>query len=538
MRWLIAWFALLSGSLTAQDFDILIQNGKVVDGTGSPSFHGDLAIKGGRIAALGKLKNKTAARTIDANGLVVAPGFIDMHNHSDNAVLIDGDAQSMIRMGVTSMILGEGDSMAPTARFPRFTDYFSALLKSGVSTNIGSYLGSSTVFTAAHGNRQGPASAAEIDKMRDIVRQAMQDGALGISTSLHQPPGYWISINELVEMVKVAAEYGGAYATHIRDEGETVFQAVSEAIEIARRTGAPVDILHLKIAHQKLWGQMPELIGLIQNARNEGLDVQAHLYPYTVGQNAGLTNIIPPWAHDGGNEAMLARLKDPSLRARLEKEITNGIPGWYNHYTAVGSDWSRIQIAGVSNPAYQKYVGKRVSEMIADKKKPWLDVLFEALIDNHGAVPCLYYQQLEQDMNYAMKQPFVSFGSDGSAMNADTEKARSPHPRSYGTYARVLGRYVREQKLITLEEAVRKATSHNAAKVRLYDRGILRSGMWADVAVFNPNTIIDKATFENPHQYAAGIEYVFVNGKIVLDRGKHTGARPGAILNGPGKAPL
>jgi N-acyl-D-amino-acid deacylase len=526
---------LLAGCLAAQDFDILIQNGKIVDGTGSPAFHGDLGINGGKIAAMGKLMNKTAGRAIDARGLVVAPGFIDMHNHSDTAVLTDGNSQSMIRMGVTSMILGEGDSAAPSARFPRFTDYWAAVLKGGVSTNVGSYLGSSAVFTAAHGNKEGPATPVEVQKMREIVQQAMQDGAFGISTSLHQPPGFWISTDELVAMVKVAAESGGVYSTHIRDEGETVFKAVSEAIDIARRGGTPVDILHLKIAHQKLWGQMPELIGLIQNARNEGLDVQAHLYPYTVGQNAGLRNIIPPWAHEGGNEAMLKRLRDPSLRARLEKDISNGIPGWYNHYTAVGSDWSRIQIGGVSNPAYQKYVGKRVSELIADKKRPWLDVLFETLIDNNGAVPALYYQQMEEDMNYAMKQPFVSFGSDGSAMNVDTEGARSPHPRSYGTYARIMRRYVREQKLLTLEEAVRKATSHNAAKVRLYDRGILRPGMWADVTVFNPDTIIDKATFEKPHQYSVGVEYVVVNGRIVLDQGRHTGARPGAILYGPGK---
>src|SRR5262245_7975153 len=528
-------FALLTGALAAQDFDILIQNGRIVDGTGSPSFHGDLGIKDSKVVALGKLPGRTAARTIDAKGLVVAPGFVDMHNHSDTAVLTDGNAQSMIRMGVTSMILGEGESMAPSERYPRLNDYWTALLKGGVSTNIGSYLGSSTVFTSAHGNKEGPATPAEVQKMRDIVASAMRDGALGISTSLHQPPGYWISTNELVEMVKVAVQYGGSYSTHIRDEGETVFQAVSEGIEIARRTGAPTDFLHFKIAHQKLWGQMPELIGLIQNARNEGLDVQAHIYPYTVGQNAGLRNIIPPWAHDGGNDAMLARLKDPSLRARLEHDITQGIPGWYNHYTAVGSDWSRIQIGGVANPAYQKYVGKRVSEMFADMKMPWLDALFKALIDNNGAIPALYYQQLEQDMNYAMKQPFVSFGSDGSAMNAETERARSPHPRAYGTYARVLGRYVREQKRISLEDAVRKMTGHNAAKVRLYDRGLLRQGMWADVTIFNPDTIIDKATFENPHQYAVGIEYVIVNGKVVLDRGKHTGARPGAILYGPGK---
>jgi N-acyl-D-amino-acid deacylase len=466
----------------------------------------------------------------------VAPGFIDMHNHSDTAVLTDGNAQSMIRMGVTSMILGEGSSAAPSANFPRFTDYWAALLKKGVSTNIGSYVSSSVVFTTAHGNKEGPATAAEIEKMRQIVHQAMQDGALGVSTSLHQPPGFWISTDELVEMVRAAAEYGGIYSTHIRDEGETVFKAVSEAIEIARRGGTQVDILHLKIAHQKLWGQMPELIGLLQNARTEGLDVQAHIYPYTVGQNAGLRNIIPPWAHEGGNETMLKRLKDPSLRSRLEKDITQGIPGWYNHYTAVGSDWSRIQIGGVADPAYQKYVGKRVSELIADKKKPWLDVLFETLIDNKGAVPALYYQQTEQDMNYAMKQPFVSFGSDGTAMNVEKAGRLSPHPRSYGTYARILGRYVRDLKVLTLEEAVRKATSHNAAKVRIFDRGLLRPGMWADVAVFNSQTVMDKATFENPHQYAVGFEYVIVNGKLVIDRGQHTGARPGAILYGPGKS--
>jgi N-acyl-D-aspartate/D-glutamate deacylase len=232
---------------------------------------------------------------------------------------------------------------------------------------------------------------------------------------------------------------------------------------------------------------------------------------------------------------MLKRLKDPLLRARLEKDITQGIPGWYNHYTAVGSDWSRIQIGGVANPSYQKYVGKRVSELIADKKKPWLDVLFETLIDNKGAVPALYYQQTEEDMTYAMRQPFVSFGSDGSAMNVDTARGISPHPRSYGTYGRILGRYVRDLKILTLEEAVRKATSHNAAKIHIFDRGVLRPGLWADVTVFNPDTVIDKATFENPHQYAAGFEYVIVNGTIVLDQGKHTGARPGAILYGPGK---
>jgi len=362
----------------------------------------------------------------------------------------------------------------------------------------------------------------------------MEDGALGVSTSLHQAPGFWISTDELVEMAKAAGEYGGIYSSHIRSEGEEVFDSVSEAIQVGRRAGVPVDILHLKIAHQKLWGQMPELIGVIQNARSQGVDVEANIYPYTAGQNAGLLNIIPPWAHEGGTAEMLKRLADPSLRARLEHDITQGIPGWYNHYTAVGSDWSRIQIVSVQNPEYRKYVGKRVSEMIADKKKPWLDVLFQALIDNRGAIPALYYHHKEEDMQYALKMPFVSIGTDGSAMTADAGSRGSPHPRSFGTFARLMGRYVRDEKVLTLEDAVRKATSANARKVRLYDRGVLRPGMWADVTVFNPETIADKATYENPYQYAVGVSYVIVNGKLVIDGARHTGARPGAILYGPG----
>lgn len=518
--------------LAAQDFDLLIRNGKIVDGTGNPWFHGDVAIKDGRIAALGKLTGKTASRTIDATGLAVTPGFIDMHNHSDDAVLQDGNAESMVRMGVTSMIFGEGSSAAPTDEFLRFRDYWAATRKSGVSTNIGSYVGSGLVYAAARGTKPGPATPAEVEKMRAIVRQAMEDGALGVSTSLHQPPGFWTSTDELVEMAKVAAEYGGIYSSHVRDEGATVFEAISEAIEVARRANTTVDLLHLKIAHYKLWGQMPELIGVIENARKQGVDVQAHIYPYTAGQNAGLRNIIPPWAHEGGTDAMLKRLQDPSLRQRLVKEITEGIPGWYNHYEACGSDWSRIQIVSVANPQYEKYVGKRMSEAIADIGKPWIDVLFQMLIDNKGAVPALYYHHTEQDMTYAMKQPFVSFGSDGRA--ATVNVPGRPHPRYFGTYARIMGRYVREQKLITLEEAVRKATSQNAAKVRLYDRGLLRPGMWADVTVFNPETIIDRATFEHPQQYATGVEYVIVNGQVVIDKGEHTGARPGAVLYGPG----
>ena len=532
----VAVVILLSAAFAAsQEFDILIHDGRIADGSGNPAVHGDIGIKDGRIAAMGKLAGRRAVRSIDAKGLIVSPGFIDMHNHSDESVLTDGNAESMVRMGVTSMILGEGSSSAPTPKFPRFRDYWGAVLKGGVSTNVGSYVGSGLIFGAAHGSKPGPATAGEIEKMREMIRQAMEDGAFGVSTSLHQTPGFWISQDELVEMAKVAGAYGGIYSSHIRTEGEEVFEAVSEAIQVGKRAGVPVDILHLKIAHQKLWGQMPELIGVIQNARNQGVDVEANIYPYTAGQNAGLTNIIPPWAHEGGTEAMLKRLADPALRARLERDITQGIPGWYNHYTAVGNDWSRIQIVSVSHPDYRKYIGKRVSEMVADRKKPWLDVLFESLIDNRGAIPALYYHHKEEDMQYALKTPFVSIGTDGSAMKAETGSRGSPHPRSFGTFARLFGRYVRDEKLLTLEDAVRKASSANARKVRLFDRGLLRPGMWADVTVFDPATIADKATYENPYQYAVGVQYVIVNGKLVIDRGQHTGARPGAILYGPGK---
>ena len=478
--------------------------------------------------------NKTATRTIDAQGLVVSPGFFDMHNHSDNALLTDGDAMSFITQGVTAVVLGEGNSQAPSERFPRFTDYWKALGQKGISLNVASYVGAGQVFTTVHGMKAGPLTPAEIEKERVYVRQAMEDGALGVCSMLGFPPGFWETTDELTEMAKVAGQYGGTYASHIRDEGATVMKALSEAIEIGRRANVPVDILHLKIAYEKLWGQMPEVIGLLQNARNEGLDVQAHIYPYTAGQN-NLSAIIPPWAQEGGRDAMFKVIRDPAQREHLVHDIENGLGDWYDHYVAVGKDWSRMQPVSFSNPAYKKYDGKRMNEIIADMKMPPLDALFKILLDNNGSVGTIYFHHSEQDMTYAMKTPFVSFGSDGTAVRNDGPLgAGSPHPRYYGTYPRIFGLYVREQHIITLEEAVRKATSANAGKVRVWDRGILRPGLWADVTVFNPDTIIDKATFQDPHQYSVGVEYVVVNGKLVLDKGKHTGVHSGTVIYGPG----
>jgi N-acyl-D-aspartate/D-glutamate deacylase len=536
MKFGLLWLS-LAAVASGQDFDLLIRGGTIVDGTGNPSYLGDVGIKSGRIAAMGRLAGKTAARTIDAAGLTVAPGFIDIHNHSDNTIVQDGNAQSMVRQGVTSMIFGEGGSAAPSRRWADFNAYFAQLLKQGISTNVGTYVGSSEIWTFVHGEKAGPPSKDELDRMRALVREAMQQGALGVASSLSGPPGSWIDTDTLVAMCEVAGQFGGIYSTHMRTEGRGVFESVAEAIEIGRRAKVPVDIIHLKIAEHEMWGQMPELTATIAAARARGQDVHANVYPYRAGQN-NLASIIPPWAHEGGAQAMIARLKDPALRPRLEDEINHGIKGtnWYNHYTATGG-WEGMLLVSLSNPQYKKFEGKRMSEVIAAMGKPGIETLFDLLINNNGSVPTVYFHHSEDDMRYALRQPWVSIGSDGTAVTTEGELAHgNPHPRYFGTFPRVLGRYVREEKVITMEEAIRKMTSANAAKIHQYDRGLLRPAMAADVTVFNAATIIDNATYDKPHQYATGVEYVIVNGKVVLDQGKHTGARPGAILYGPGKS--
>jgi len=523
---------------SAQDFDLVIRGGRIVDGTGNPAYVGDVAIRQGKIVAMGRLQGLAAARTIDATGLTVAPGFIDIHNHSDFSIIQDGNAQSMIRQGVTSMIFGEGGSAAPSKRYKDFDAYFAQAIKQGISTNIGSYVGSSEIWTSVHGQKAGPPSAEELNGMRALVREAMEQGALGVASSLSGPPGSWIDTDTLVAMSEVASRYGGIYSTHMRTEGRGVFESVAEAIEIGRRANLPVDIIHLKIAEHEMWGQMPELTATIAAARARGQDVQANVYPYRAGQN-NLSSIIPPWAHEGGSQALIARLQDPALRPRLENEINHGIAGtnWYNHYTATGS-WEGMLLVSLSNPKYKQFEGKRMSEVIRATGKPGIETLFELLINNNGSIPTVYFHHNEDDMRYALKQPWVSIGSDGTAVTTEGPLASgNPHPRYFGTFPRVLGRYVREEKVITLEEAIRKMTSANAAKIHQYDRGLLRPGMAADLTVFNAGTIIDNATYEKPHQYASGVEFVIVNGKMVLEHGKHSGARPGAILWGPGKKP-
>jgi N-acyl-D-amino-acid deacylase len=534
--------------VVAQDADLLIRDGRIVDGTGNPSFIGDIAIRGNRIAAMGHLAAMPAKRLVDAHELTVAPGFIDIHNHSDYTLIADGDAQSMIRQGVTSMILGEGESAGPiggkqsvssrrvllsrgTPDWNDLAGYFARLLRQGVSTNVGSYVGSSQIWTFVRGEQAGPPTKEELEQMRVLVQQAMKQGALGVSSSLSGPPGSWIDTETLVAMCQAAAPYGGSYSTHMRTEGRGVFESVAEAIDIARRAHVPLDIIHLKIADHTMWGQMPELIATIARAREQGVQVQANVYPYRAGQN-DLATIIPPWAHEGGALALIARLKNPALRPRIEREILEGIPGsnWYDHYLATGG-WDGMLLVSLSDPDYKHFEGMRMNQVIAAMNKPPMAVLFELLEKNGGSVPTVYFHHSESDMRYALQQPFVSIGSDGTAVATDGPLSNGhPHPRYYGTFPRVLGRYVREEHLLTLEEAIRKMTSANAAKVGILDRGLLRPGMMADITVFDAAKIIDNATFERPHQYANGVEYVIVNGQMVLDRGRHTGARPGTIL--------
>jgi N-acyl-D-amino-acid deacylase len=535
----LAITALAAGPGAGPDLDIALRNGRIVDGSGNPSYIGDVGIAGGKIVAVGHLTGRSAARTIDVSGLVVAPGFVDIHNHSDSSLLVDGDGQSMVHQGVTTVILGEGESAAPSANFAELKHYFARLLEKGTALNVGTYLGSSSVWIQVHGARPGPPGAADLDRMRAIVRTAMAQGALGVASSLSGPPGAWIDTDSLVAMCEAAAPFGGIYSTHMRTEGFGVFEAVEEALSIGRRAKVPVDIIHLKIAEHKLWGKMPQLAAALAAARARGVEVQANVYPYRAGQN-DLVALIPPWAQEGGRDAMLARLRDPAARKRIAREMLSferRSDGWYNHYTATGS-WEGMLLARLRSPAHKKFEGKRMNEVIAAlgaKARP-ADAVFELLLENGGSVSTVYFHHSEEDMRVALRQPFVSIGSDGGALRTDGPlSAGHPHPRFYGTFPRVLGRYVREEKILSLEEAVRKMTSANTAKVHVFDRGLVRPGQWADVTVFDPAKIADRATFEKPHQYSVGVEYLLVNGKVVLERGKHTGARPGAIVYGPGK---
>jgi N-acyl-D-amino-acid deacylase len=406
------------------------------------------------------------------------------------------------------------------------------------SVNVASYCGLNNVWEGVMGQSHERPTPDQFDQMKELLDEAMQDGAMGLSTMLAMPPGSLATTDDLVELAKVAAKHGGIYSTHNRNEGTEVLAAIKEAIAIGERAGLPVDVIHVKIADQQLWGRMHEIVALIEAARNRGVNVQTNVYPYTRGNN-NLASIIPPWAHEGGKAKLLARLKDAKERQRMKRDIQAGLPGWYNHYTAVGGDWSRMLVSGKGQ--WEGLTVDRVMALASKDKSPTpepLEVLFDLLIEADGSIPTVYAHHTEADMTLALSQPWCSIGSDGSAYAIEGPLRRgNPHPRNFGTFPRVLGVYVRETKLLRLEDAVRKMTSLNAAKLGVTDRGLLRPGAYADVTLFDPERVIDKATYTQPFAYNDGIEYVIIHGQVVLDRGHHTGAMPGRVIRGSGIQP-
>jgi N-acyl-D-aspartate/D-glutamate deacylase len=542
----------LLASTADEPYDLIVRNGRIVDGTGNPWFRGDLAIRGNRIAAVGRVSAKAEARrTIDAKGLVVAPGFIDIHSHSDSFLFEDGGAPAKIRQGVTTEVLGELDSGGPflgkrparevtlkgaTWRIARLGEYLDALEASGIAPNVASYVGLGNVWGSAMGDSFERPTAEQMAAMKDVLDGAMCDGAFGLSSMLMAPQATVIAIDDVIELAKVVRVHGGIYSSHIRSEGLDVFAAVDEAIAIGERAGVPVDIIHLKIAEQTLWGRMPEIVARIEAARARGVNVQANVYPYTRGNN-DLVSIVPPWAHEGGRDALLARLRDPARRPSLKRDITQGLPGWYNHYLAVGGDWSRMLVSARLSEKNRRFEGRtmdRILALRAEGRAPApdpLDELFDFVLEEGGSVGTIYAHHTEADMNLALVQPWCSVGSDGSAFAIDGPLRRGhPHPRSFGTFSRVLGVYVRERRVLRLEDAVRKMTALNAAKLGITDRGLLRPGQFSDVTVFDPDRVIDRATYLEPFAYPEGIAYVIVNGAVALDAGQPTGARAGRAL--------
>jgi N-acyl-D-amino-acid deacylase len=533
-----------------QPYDLLIVGGSVLNGDGTPAVRADVGIRAGRLATIGDLATATASRRIDASGLTVAPGFIDIHNHSDYTILVEPKSESMIRQGVTTMVLGESRSAGPikagteeararaedvTVNWTTLGGYFAKLEQQHMSTNIASYVGEEQVWTYVKGYGQSPATPPELEQMRQLIAEAMRDGAMGLSTALLQPPSSFATTANLIELAQTAKQYGGIYSSHIRDEGEGVFRAIDEAIQVGKGARIPVDIIHMKIAHKQLWGRANEIIAMVQKARDAGFDIRANVYPYTAGQN-DLSSIVPPWAHDGGRDKLLERLKDPSARKRMREEVMNGLPGWYNHYLATGEGWAGMILVSLKNDRNKPFQGKRMSELIAARGGHPADVLFDVLLEEGGSVPTVFFHHSEPDMQLIMKQPWTSIGSDGSAVSPDGPTGRShPHPRYYGTFPRVLGRYARELTVITLPEAVKKMTSMNADKLGISDRGRLKEGLAADVTVFDQDRVIDRATFEQPHQFPVGIKYVIVNGVLTIDNAQHTGALAGRVIYGPSK---
>lgn len=538
---------------TEPAFDLVISDGHIMDGTGSPWYSGDLGIRAGKIAAIGNLSQAARKRTIDAGGKVVAPGFIDMLGQSEMTILVDPRLPSKIFQGITSEITGEGNSIAPlndaiiqsdrksyeyyhlTPDWKTFRQYFGRLEKQGIGINLGSYVGATQVRRMVLGDEDRQPTPEQLEQMKTLVREAMKDGAVGVSTSLEYAPAPYAKTAELIALAGEAGKFGGIYATHMRNESDSVLEAIDEALRIGREGHIPVEIWHIKVAGKSNWGRMPEVVAKINAARAAGADVSADTYAYTAWYN-DFSAFIPPWAHDGGTQKLVERLKDPATRARIRKDMLTPSRDWDNEWQEIPGP-EAIMIGAVQNPALLSMQGKRLSEVAKLWNKDPIDALFDFLIQDPNTGVAVFGMS-QPDVTLALQQPWVSIDNDSEGTSPEGLLGHAhPHPRAYGTFPRILSKYVREDKALSLENAIRKFTALPAQRMRLADRGVLKTGMWADVVVFDPATVRDRATFDNPNQLSDGMEFVLVNGVPVIDQGKMTGALPGKVLRGPAYVP-
>ena len=533
-------------------YDLIIQNGRIMDGTGNPWYSGDIGIANGRIVAVGRLRAGLSRRVIDARGLVVAPGFIDMLGQSETALLIDNRSLSKLAQGITTEITGEGGSIAPQNAFTireaqplldayhlkidwtTLDDYWMRLEKKGTPINIGTYVGAAQVREAVLGDENRAPSPAELEKMKALVAQAMRQGALGLSTALIYPPGHYAKTEELIELAKVAAQYGGIYATHMRSEGLNEVAAVRETLRIGQEAHLPVEIFHLKVSGKTRAGKMVEIVRMIQMARDSGQDVTADMYPYLAGATA-LASSLPPWVAEGGMARLLERLRDPAVRQRIRNEMSaTGERTWENLYLDAGGA-PGVMVSSVVNPELKQYTGKTVAEIAALQKKDPLDALFDFILSDRGLSGALYFIASEEDLQTGLRQPWTSIGLDANELSLDGPLFEPhTHPRAFGSMARFLGHYVRDLQLLPLEQAIRKITSLPAQRERLTGRGLIQEGFWADITIFDPGSIIDKATYIEPAQLSHGVKWVIVNGQTAFEDGKLTGAMSGRGLKGQG----
>jgi N-acyl-D-amino-acid deacylase len=543
---LVATLCLVATVACGPSYDLIIRNGDLIDGTGSPPRRGDLAVRDGRIAAIGRVSGR-AREEIDASGRMIAPGFIDVQGQSGTTLLADGNGESHVRQGITTEIIGEGGTPALWTKehadevsirrfglkfdWSGFDGYLRALETKGTSINLGSFAPVAMLREQVMGMVDRPASAEELEKEQDILERAMQQGSFGFATALIYPPASYTTTDELIALAKVAAKYSGIYISHVRGESFRVKEAIGEAIRIGEQAGLPVVVYHLKIGAKANWGHMADIRGLIEQAQARGVNVTACQYPYTAG-GTGLQATLPGWAQEGGRESMLARLANPAERARMRHDIEANTEV---ENLLAGATFDGVQIASVPADKDQSVVGKRLSQIAAGRKMDSWDTLFAVLVENDGRVGALYHMMSEDDVKAAMQFPWVSVGTDSSALKPEGELGRGqPHPRSYGTFPRILGRYVRDEKVLSLPEAIRKMTSLAASQMKIAERGTLKDGFFADIVIFNPRTVADTATFEKPQQYPVGIDTVIVNGVVTVRNGQHTGAHAGRALFGPG----